>query len=87
MEELFAVKVSLGSISAAQKRLSQTLAAPLAALHELVEKQLVSLVDAHIVERKADEAVVVGQGNRAGNRLSDFAGVPPKGCQITHWQK
>jgi len=45
MEELFAVKISLGSISAAQKRLSHTLAAPVAALHELVEKQLVSLVD------------------------------------------
>lgn len=45
MHELFAVKISLGSISAAQKRLSQTLAAPVAALHELVERELVSLVD------------------------------------------
>jgi transposase len=87
MEELFAVKISLGSISAAQKRLSQTLAAPVAALHELVEKQLVSLVDAHIVERKADEAVVVGQSDSAGNRLSDSAGAQSKGCQITHRQK
>lgn len=45
MHELFAVKISLGSISAAQKRLSQTLAEPVAALHELVEQELVSLVD------------------------------------------
>jgi transposase len=45
MQELFAVKVSLGSISAAQKRLSQTLAAPVAALQELVEQELVCLVD------------------------------------------
>ena len=45
MQELFAVKLSLGSITAVQKRLSQTLAAPVAALHELVERELVSLVD------------------------------------------
>jgi len=45
MQELFAVKISLGSISAAQKRLSQRLAAPVAALHELVEQELVCLVD------------------------------------------
>ena len=45
MQELFAVKISLGSISAAQKRLSQSLAAPVAALHEFVEQELVSLVD------------------------------------------
>lgn len=45
MSELFAVRISLGSISAAQKRLSQTLAEPVTALHELVEQELVSLVD------------------------------------------
>ena len=45
MEELFAVKISLGSISAAQKRLSQRLAAPVVALHKLVEQELVCLVD------------------------------------------
>ncbi len=45
MQELFAVKMSLGSIAAAQKRLSQTLAEPVAALHELVEREMVSLVD------------------------------------------
>jgi transposase len=45
MHELFAVRISLGSISAAQKRLSQTLVAPVAALHEFVEQQSVCLVD------------------------------------------
>jgi transposase len=45
MKELFAVKISLGSIAAAQRRLSQTLAEPVAVLHELVEQELVSLVD------------------------------------------
>ena len=45
MQELFAVKMSLGSIAAAQKRLSQTLDEPVAALHELVEREMVSLVD------------------------------------------
>lgn len=45
MQELFAIKISVGSISAAQKRLSQRLTAPVAALHELVEQELVSLVD------------------------------------------
>ena len=45
MGELFAIKISLGSIAAAQKRLSQTLAAPVAALHEFIEQELVSLVD------------------------------------------
>lgn len=45
MQELFAVKIGLGSISAAQKRLSGNLAEPVAALHELVEQELVSLVD------------------------------------------
>ncbi len=45
MQELFTVKISLGSIAAAQKRLSQTLVKPVAALHEFVEQQSVSLVD------------------------------------------
>lgn len=45
MQQLFAVKISLGSISAAQKRLSRTLAAPVAALHQFVERELISLVD------------------------------------------
>ncbi|CAA9333103.1 Mobile element protein [uncultured Microcoleus sp.] len=45
MRELFAVKISLGSISAAQKRLSQNLVEPVAALHEFVERQWASLVD------------------------------------------
>ncbi|MBA3600473.1 MAG: IS66 family transposase [Acidobacteria bacterium] len=45
MQELFAVKISLGSISAAQKRLSQMLAEPVTALQELVEQELVCLVD------------------------------------------
>ena len=45
MQELFAVKISLGSIAAAQKRLSQALVEPVAALHEFVEQQSVSLVD------------------------------------------
>lgn len=45
MHELFAVTISLGSISAMQKRLNQTLAAPVAALNEFVEQELVSLVD------------------------------------------
>ena len=45
MQELFAVKISLGSISAAQKRLSQMLADPVTALQELVEQELVCLVD------------------------------------------
>lgn len=45
MQELFAVKIGLGSISAAQKRLSGNLAEPVAALHELVEQELVCLVD------------------------------------------
>lgn len=45
MQELFAVRISLGSIAAVQKRLCQTLAAPVAALCELVEQELVSLVD------------------------------------------
>ncbi|MGI8495412.1 MAG: hypothetical protein ACR2L1_08895, partial [Pyrinomonadaceae bacterium] len=44
MQELFAVKIGLGSISAAQKRLSGNLAEPVAALHELVEQESVSLV-------------------------------------------
>lgn len=45
MQELFAVKISLGSIAAAQKRLSQALVEPVAALHEFVEQQSVCLVD------------------------------------------
>lgn len=45
MLELFAVKISLGSIAAAQKRLSQALVEPVAALHEFVEQQSISLVD------------------------------------------
>jgi len=45
MQELFAVKISVGSIAAAQKRLSGNLVAPVTALHELVEQELVSLVD------------------------------------------
>ena len=45
MQELFAVKISLGSIAAAQKRLSLALVEPVAALHELVEQQSVCLVD------------------------------------------
>lgn len=43
--ELFAVKISLGSIRAAQKRLTQNLVEPVAALHEFVERQWGSLVD------------------------------------------
>ena len=45
MQELFAIKISLGSVAAAQKRLSRSVAEPVAALHELVEQQLVCLVD------------------------------------------
>jgi len=45
MGELFAVKISLGSICAAQKRLSNNLAESVTALHKLVEQELVSLVD------------------------------------------
>ena len=45
MQELFAVTISLGSVAAAQKRLSQALAAPVSALSEIVEQELVSLVD------------------------------------------
>ena len=45
MQELLNVKISLGSISAAQKRLSGNLVEPVAALHELVEQELISLVD------------------------------------------
>lgn len=45
MQELFLVKISLGSIAAAQKRLSGNLAEPVAALHELVEQESVSLVN------------------------------------------
>lgn len=45
MQELFAVRISLGSIAAAQKRLSQALVKPVVALNELVEQQSVCLVD------------------------------------------
>jgi hypothetical protein len=45
MSELFAVTIGLGSISATQKRLSRNLAAPVAVLHESVEREIVSLVD------------------------------------------
>ena len=45
MQELFAVRISLGSIAAAQKRLSQALVEPVAALSEFVEQQPVCLVD------------------------------------------
>ena len=45
MQELFAVKISLGSVAAVQKRLSQALVEPVAALYEFVEQQSVSLVD------------------------------------------
>jgi len=45
MQELFAVTISLGSIAAAQKRLSRSVAEPVAALHEFVEQESVSLVD------------------------------------------
>lgn len=45
MQELFAVKISLGSISAAQKRLSRTLAEPVETLQEFVQRQRVCLVD------------------------------------------
>lgn len=45
MSELFAVTISLGSIAAAQKRLSRSVAEPVAALHEFVEQESVSPVD------------------------------------------
>ena len=45
MRELFAVQISLGSIAAVQRRLSQALDEPVAALHEFVEQQSVCLVD------------------------------------------
>jgi uncharacterized coiled-coil protein SlyX len=45
MQELFAVKISLGSISAAQTRLSQMLAEPVETLQEFVQQQPVCLVD------------------------------------------
>lgn len=44
-QEMFAVKISLGSISAVQTRLSQMLAEPVETLQEFVQQQPVCLVD------------------------------------------
>ncbi len=87
MEELFAVKISLGSISAAQKRLSGNLVEAVAALHELVEQELVCLVDETSWKRKKKQTMVMGQSDSAGNRLSDSAGAQPKRCESHDWQK
>ena len=45
MQELFRVNIGLGSISAIERRLSQALAEPVAAIHDLIQEQSVCGVD------------------------------------------